>query len=165
MKWEEKYNLFAYSVLENSALCTICITFSKWTKPFQKLKLLRLEECCQREVWNHTESQLQSRATEALRLCWSFSNYCTRVTEKYECREAHNKKVSRNGKAHCSILELESLWQRGTNLCKAIGQEKVRMVKIDDFLQWKSWFDDELKHHFKIEPANAKYVSPSIQNG
>lgn len=52
----------------------------------------------------------------------------------------------------------------GPELYKAIGQEKRRDGKIDDFLRWKSWFDDELKHPLKIEPANAKYVSPSIQN-
>lgn len=129
MKWEEKYNLFAYSVIENSAFCTICMTFSKWQSQFQKLKHLRLEECCQREVWNHIESQLQSRATEALQLCWSFSNYCTRVTEKYECREAHKKKVSRNGKAHRSILDL---WQEEEvqSSTRQLDRRREEMAKL-----------------------------------
>ncbi len=170
LKWEEQHVWLRYSVLKDGVYCAVCIAFCPnkgnlefVSEPFKDWKNAMGEK--RGRILAHADSMRHKIAVEKAD---AFINISDRNQPSIleNISQAYQNRVEENRARLLSILDVVIVLGKRNIAFRGKFAAKLGIEdgNFNFFINWKSQFDPVLKNHLVNAPANAKYLSPHIQN-
>lgn len=168
--WESKFAWLCYSMEEDGAYCSYCVTFgnSKLNDELMDTPFTDWKNACgdkRGRFNNHARSECHLTSMERAEAFLAVAKQGKPSVLQYLSKTYQNK-VTRNTKSMLSIIDvILALGCRGLPL-RGDWDEKVKkdLGNFHFFIDWKSKMDNDLNQHLQTAPRNAKYLSPKVQN-